>query len=91
MSSQHGNVKKTGPPKHKNRSAFKNTLHDHSKRTLQLVAMNVTGCCARCKEIIDWKIKYKKYKPLGQPRKWYENRGWASFYLESFSSLHILV
>ncbi|KAK3704376.1 hypothetical protein RRG08_012440 [Elysia crispata] len=25
------------------------------------------GICQRCKDIIDWKIKYKKYKPLTQP------------------------
>ncbi|VDL61388.1 unnamed protein product [Hymenolepis diminuta] len=25
------------------------------------------GLCQRCKEIIEWKIKYKKYKPLTKP------------------------
>ncbi|VDK32769.1 unnamed protein product [Taenia asiatica] len=26
------------------------------------------GLCARCKAIIEWKIRYKKYKPLTKPR-----------------------
>ena len=30
--------------------------------------MEVHGVCQRCKEIIDWKIKYKKYKPLTAPK-----------------------
>lgn len=70
MSTQRGNVKKSGPPKHKNKTAFKNSLHDTSKRTQQINSMQVTGACARCKDVIEWKIKYKKYKPLSQPKKW---------------------
>lgn len=31
----------------------------------------ITGVCARCKEQIDWKRKYGKYKPLTEPAKWY--------------------
>ncbi|CDS36984.1 protein of unknown function DUF2039 [Echinococcus multilocularis] len=26
------------------------------------------GLCARCEAIIEWKIRYKKYKPLTKPR-----------------------
>ncbi|GFO36886.1 hypothetical protein PoB_006339100 [Plakobranchus ocellatus] len=29
--------------------------------------LTIEGICQRCKDIIDWKIKYKKYKPLTQP------------------------
>ncbi|KAI3462868.1 hypothetical protein Pfo_019531 [Paulownia fortunei] len=29
----------------------------------------VTGVCSRCKEQIDWKRKYGKYKPLAEPAK----------------------
>nr|VZH94016.1 unnamed protein product [Spirometra erinaceieuropaei] len=28
----------------------------------------MVGLCARCKDILDWKVKYKKYKPLTQPK-----------------------
>ena len=66
MSTQRGNVQKKGPPKHQNKSAFKNTLHDSSNKTKQIVKLEVAGLCARCTEIIEWKIKYKKYKPLSQ-------------------------
>ncbi|XP_045156242.2 uncharacterized protein C9orf85 homolog [Mercenaria mercenaria] len=68
MSSQRGNVKKSRPQKYQNKSAFKNVYHDTSKRTQQIVNTEVTGVCARCKDCIDWKIKYKKYKPLSQPK-----------------------
>lgn len=69
MSSQRGNAKKSGPPKHPNKGVFNNTLHDKSKKTKALNSLEINGCCARCKEVIAWKIKYKKYKPLSQSRK----------------------
>lgn len=71
MSSQKGNVRKCRPQKYQNKSAFKNVYHDTSKRTKEIVNTVVAGVCARCKDIIDWKIKYKKYKPLTQPKTWY--------------------
>ena len=73
MSTQRGNSIKSGPPKHKNKTAFCNTMHDRSKKNLKLSSMQITGCCQRCKDIIDWKIKYKKYKPLSQPKTWLVN------------------
>jgi len=30
--------------------------------------MHVSTVCQRCKEQIEWKIKYKKYKPLSQAK-----------------------
>ncbi|KPP57727.1 hypothetical protein Z043_124524, partial [Scleropages formosus] len=27
------------------------------------------GVCQHCKDILEWKVKYNKYKPLTQPRK----------------------
>uniref|UniRef100_A0A0K8RCM4 Uncharacterized protein n=1 Tax=Ixodes ricinus TaxID=34613 RepID=A0A0K8RCM4_IXORI len=69
MSSQHGNVKRTRPQKHQNSTAFKNTLHDKSLQTKKMISLKITNVCVRCKEKIEWKIKYKKYKPLTVPRK----------------------
>lgn len=69
MSSQKGNTTRTRPQKHKNKTAFKNNLHDTSQRTKFINNIQVSEVCGRCKEIIEWKIKYKKYKPLTQPKK----------------------
>lgn len=67
MSSQKGNVSRTRAQKHKNATAYKNTLHDTSHWTKNILKTTQDGLCARCKEVIEWKIKYKKYKPLTQP------------------------
>lgn len=68
MSSQKGNVSRTRAQKHKNRTVFKNNLHDKSNQTKLINSIQVGDVCLRCKEIIEWKIKYKKYKPLTQPK-----------------------
>lgn len=69
MSSQKGNINRSRPQKYKNRSSFKNNLHDTSHTTKFINSIQVSDVCVRCKEIIEWKIKYKKYKPLTQPTK----------------------
>ncbi|GAB6032436.1 hypothetical protein CHUAL_011074 [Chamberlinius hualienensis] len=69
MSSQKGNTHRTRAQKHKNSSAFVNDLHDTSHRTKSINNLNVSGVCAACKSCIEWKIKYKKYKPLTVPKK----------------------
>lgn len=69
MSCSKGNTNRTRAQKHQNKTAFKNNLHDTSKKTKILNSLEVTGVCTRCKEIIEWKIKFKKYKPLAAPRK----------------------
>lgn len=69
MSTQRGNNSRSRPQKHQNRSKFKNNLHDTSHKTKFINNIHVSDVCERCKEIIEWKIKYKKYKPLTQPKK----------------------
>uniref|UniRef100_A0A1B6G9F5 Uncharacterized protein n=1 Tax=Cuerna arida TaxID=1464854 RepID=A0A1B6G9F5_9HEMI len=64
MSSQRGNTSRTRPQKHQNTRVFKNNLHDKSKKTQIINKITVTDTCDRCKAIIEWKIKYKKYKQL---------------------------
>lgn len=59
---------RTRAQKHQNSVAFKNTLHDTNHRTKAIVNTKIDHVCARCKEVIQWKIKYKKYKPLTQPK-----------------------
>lgn len=70
MSTQRGNDHKKRPPKYQNKTSFRNDLHDSSKKTKEINRLDVNGVCSRCKAIIDWKIKYKKYKPLTQPKTW---------------------
>ncbi|XP_036320140.1 uncharacterized protein C9orf85 homolog [Rhagoletis pomonella] len=68
MSTQRGNTSRTRPQKHKNRSAFKNDLHDKTNQQKKLNSLHVSEVCQHCKDVIEWKIKYKKYKPLSQPK-----------------------
>ena len=63
-------MKKSGPPKYRNKTTFRNDLHDSSHKTKSLNTLDISGVCMRCKAIIEWKIKYKKYKHLTQPKKW---------------------
>lgn len=64
MSTQKGNSNRSRPQKYQNQIAFKNDLHDKSNKTKYINSIQVTNVCERCKKIIEWKIKYKKYKPL---------------------------
>ncbi|XP_050532279.1 uncharacterized protein C9orf85 homolog [Daktulosphaira vitifoliae] len=68
MSSQKGNATRNRPQKHQNRFAFKNNLHDTNIRTKRLNSIQITNVCPRCKDILEWKIKYKKYKMLKAPK-----------------------
>lgn len=69
MSTSRGSCQRTRPQKHQNRTKFKNDLHDTSSKTKLINSLDITGVCKRCKDIIEWKIKYKKYKPLTAPKK----------------------
>ncbi|XP_003708131.1 uncharacterized protein C9orf85 homolog isoform X1 [Megachile rotundata] len=64
MSTQKGNSSRSRPQKYQNKSAFKNNLYDKSNKTKLINKIEVLNVCERCKKIIEWKIKYKKYKPL---------------------------
>ncbi|KAL7639421.1 UNVERIFIED_CONTAM: hypothetical protein RMT77_009922 [Armadillidium vulgare] len=68
MSSQRGNVKRTRGQKYQNKSAFQNSLHDTSRKTKEMNKLEILEVCKQCKDVIEWKIKYKKYKPLTQPK-----------------------
>ena len=70
MSSQRGNVQKKGAPKYQNKRAFKNNMHDKTKKIQMINSLEMWGLCSGCKGVIEWKIKYKKYKPLTQAKRW---------------------
>ncbi|CAN1342384.1 Uncharacterized protein C9orf85 homolog [Linum perenne] len=64
---------RSGPPKHQNRVAWKPKAGikinetEVGGRFRPLPA--ITGVCQRCKEQIDWKRRYGKYKTLIEPAK----------------------
>ena len=55
--------------KHQNRYAWRH--NKNSKMTKKILSAPIVGMCSRCYEIIVWRKKYRKYKPLSQPAKWY--------------------
>jgi len=69
MSSQRGNIQRSRAQKHQNSFVFKNDLHDKTVKIKMINNLEVSGVCSRCKDIIEWRIKYKKYKPLTVPKK----------------------
>jgi hypothetical protein len=69
MSSERGNVKRTRPQKYKNTTAFKNDLHDTSSKIKKMNDIEIMNVCAKCKNILEWKIKFKKYKFVKAPKK----------------------
>lgn len=68
MSSKRGETQRTRAQRYQNRTVFKNNLHDNSDKIKKLNSMSISGVCTKCKEVIQWKIKYRKYKPLTQPK-----------------------
>lgn len=97
MSSQHGSGQtRKRAQKHKNTFAFKNDLHDKTWQMKKINTLNVCEVCERCKAQIEWKIKYKKYKPLSQAKtcvKWVYIFLWIYFEIgisiEIFSQLFL--
>ncbi|XP_051959368.1 uncharacterized protein C9orf85 homolog [Xyrauchen texanus] len=69
MSSQKGNVARSRGPKHQNASAFRNDKYGASVQVKKAKAMVHDGLCQHCKDVLEWKVKYNKYKPITQPRK----------------------
>jgi len=69
MSTQRGNTTKKRAQKHKNITAFKNDKYDTTGKMKAINDLVVSNVCQRCKDCIEWKIKYKKYKPLTVPGK----------------------
>ncbi|KAF9993376.1 hypothetical protein BGZ80_005585 [Entomortierella chlamydospora] len=66
VSSRKGNNKK-GAQAHKNAYAFH--ANKSSKITKKIAAMPVGGLCEKCVEVIMWRKKFKKYKPLTTTKK----------------------
>lgn len=54
-------------PAHQNKKAFHS--NPHSVKTAKIQALPNEGLCQKCHDIIEWKKKYHKFKPLTAPRK----------------------
>mmetsp|Transcript_47588 Transcript_47588/g.101119 ORF Transcript_47588/g.101119 Transcript_47588/m.101119 type:complete len:297 (+) Transcript_47588:108-998(+) len=63
-----GSKKKKGrAPKHQNSFAFRH--NPKSKKTEKILSSPIVGVCRRCQDKIEWRKKYRKYKPRSQPGK----------------------
>lgn len=60
--------RKRGAPKHQNSWAFKH--NKNSKKSAKIANIPNVGLCRRCHDKIEWRKKYRKYKPLKAARKW---------------------
>ncbi|XP_077004542.1 uncharacterized protein C9orf85 homolog isoform X4 [Tamandua tetradactyla] len=69
MSSQKGNVARSRPQRHQNTFSFKNDKFDKSVQTKKINAKLHEGVCQHCKEVLEWRVKYSKYKALSKPKK----------------------
>lgn len=67
MSTRKGESTRKRAQKYQNTKAFKNDLHDKTVKTKQINNLQISNVCERCKSILEWKIKYKKFKPLKAP------------------------
>lgn len=54
-------------PRYQNAFTFKH--NSKSKKTDYIQGLHHSGLCRRCNDKIEWKKKYRKYKPLKKPRK----------------------
>ncbi|XP_037338411.2 uncharacterized protein C9orf85 homolog [Pungitius pungitius] len=69
MSSQKGNVTRSRSQKHQNNSAFRNDKYGATVQVKKANSKIHDGLCQHCKGVLEWKVKYKKYKTLTQPKK----------------------
>nr|XP_057927269.1 uncharacterized protein C9orf85 homolog [Doryrhamphus excisus] len=69
MSSQKGNVSRSRGQRHQNTIAFKNDKYGATAQVKKAQSKIHDGLCQHCKGVLEWKVKYNKYKTLTQPRK----------------------
>jgi len=66
MTTRSGDPKKK-PQKYQNQFTFKH--NPNSMKTRVIIKSPLDFLCDRCHDILEWKIKYRKYKQLTQPSK----------------------
>lgn len=66
MSTRKGGVR-SRKPAHQNKFAFRH--NKSSKKTAKISGISHNGLCRRCQDKIEWRKKFRKYKPLKQAKK----------------------
>lgn len=66
MSTEKGNIRKEGQ-KYQNSFGFKHNKNSMLTRKIQETPLDFL--CEHCLDILEWKIKFRKYKPLSAPSK----------------------
>lgn len=66
MSSCSGGRAREGQ-KYQNAVAFHH--NKNSKKTKKILSFPIDGVCDRCRQILEWRKKFRKYKPLTVPRR----------------------
>ncbi|TRY81955.1 hypothetical protein DNTS_013400 [Danionella cerebrum] len=74
MSCQKGNLSRSRGQKHQNLTAYRNDKHGASLQIKRANAKVHDGLCRHCKDVLEWKVKYNKYKTLTQPRKCFDQK-----------------
>ncbi|XP_053150002.1 uncharacterized protein C9orf85 homolog [Hemicordylus capensis] len=69
MSSQRGNSSRTRAQRHQNAQVFRNDKYDTSAQRKKINAKLHEGLCQHCKDVLEWRVKFNKYKPLTKPKK----------------------
>ncbi|XP_029017544.1 uncharacterized protein C9orf85 homolog [Betta splendens] len=69
MSSRKANGSRSRGQKYQNTVAFKNDKYGASVQVKKAKSKIHDGLCQHCKNVLEWKVKYNKYKSLTQPRK----------------------
>ena len=70
MSTRPGSHQKKKPAqKHKNVSSFKFDKYRTDPQAKVLKSLQIVNCCEKCTSVLEWKIKYGKYKKLTTPAK----------------------
>ena len=67
MSTRRGDRTKKGQ-KYQNATAYESGRYGVTRQSKIAAGVILGGICARCKEKIEWKMKYDKYKPLTTPK-----------------------
>ena len=61
---------KRGPPAHQNSVAWvPNRADKHNSLKKLITALPNNGVCQKCRDLIEWKKSYGKFKPLKVPGK----------------------
>ena len=69
MSLRKGDRAKQGQ-KHQNVTSYRAGRYGCPKRKEEALTVPIAGVCERCKDKLEWRRKYDKYKPLTVPKRW---------------------